>query len=195
MGYPCKVCRGPWVHGFCQQDACPLSQAGGRCRKRDRRSRSRQQRKDRRDHGAAQPVSVADERAGEKTRPRRQRTSHSHSREDREDLWNKLDPDEYAAEERGGEYPFMNIGKRLSWPPRPRCEDVDEDEESEVEDDINEADYVWLSMETAFGIKRWDRVDMKGSDIRLGNRGVFRVGWRQQVAVCRMLRDMEEFRS
>ena len=72
-------------------------------------------------------------------------------------------------------------------------EDVDEDEESEVEDDINEADCVWLSMETAFGIKRWDRVDMKGSDIRLGNRGVFRVGWRQHIAVCRMLRNIDEF--
>ena len=73
--------------------------------------------------------------------------------------------------------------------------DVDEEEESEVENEINEADYVWLSMETAFGIKRWDRVDMKGTDIRLGNRGVFRVGWRQHIAVCRMLKDIEEFLS
>ena len=237
MGYPCKICRGAWLHGFCQQSDCRLSQPGGRVRKRDRRerkrmselrSRSREQRKDRRSHGASQPVSVADERLGEfapsvvvrpwrerkrmpgsrsrlreqrkdceKTQPRRARTSRSRSREDREDLWSKLDVDEYAAEERAGKYPFMNIGKRLSRPPRPTCVeewpqewpppkvDVDEDEESEVEDEINEADCVWLSMETAFGIKKWDKVDMKVSDIRLGNRGVFRVAWRQHIAVCR----------
>ena len=196
------------------------------------RSRSREQRKDRRSHGASQPVSVADERLGEfapsvvvrpwrerkrmpgsrsrlreqrkdceKTQPRRARTSRSRSREDREDLWSKLDVDEYAAEERAGKYPFMNIGKRLSRPPRPTCVeewpqewpppkvDVDEDEESEVEDEINEADCVWLSMETAFGKKKWDKVDMKVSDIRLGNRGVFKVGWHQHIAVCRVPKD------
>ena len=161
MGYPCKVCRGPWVHGFCQQDACPLSQAGGRRRKRDRRSRSREQRKDWRSHGASQPVSVADERAGEFApsavdRPWRERKRNlclrSRSREKRQERWNKYVAEERAADERASEYPSMNIGERLSWPPRPRCGDVDEEEESEVEDEINEADNVWLSMETAHNV-------------------------------------------
>ena len=111
--------------------------------------------------------------------------SRSRSREQRQKRWNYSVADERAADERTSEYPSMNIGKRLCWPPRPRCENVDEEEESEVEDEINEADYVWLSMETAFGIKKWDKVDMKVSDIRLANRGVFRVGWRQHIAVCR----------
>ena len=111
--------------------------------------------------------------------------SRSASREQGQACESKYVAEEMAADERASEDPSMNIGKRRSWPPRPRWEDVEEDEESEVEDEINEADYVWLSMETAFGIKKWDKVEMKVSDIRLANRGVFRVGWRQHIAVCR----------
>ena len=86
--------------------------------------------------------------------------SRSASREQGQACESKYVAEEMAADERASEDPSMNIGKRRSWPPRPRWEDVEEDEESEVEDEINEADYVWLSMETVFRIKIWDRVDM-----------------------------------
>ena len=76
---------------------------------------------------------------------------------------------------------------------------VDEDGEPVVEpagEGTEEADkYVWLPMEKAFGLDMFAHVDMKASDLRAGDRGVFKVGLKQFVSVCRVLKeDMESNR-
>ena len=167
----CKRCGAKYVKGFCQFAGCKMSQASGRVRNRDR----------------------------EETRPRRKRRQKRQpARVGKEQEW--------AREVECDEYPDMDLGARLPWPSREDpdadededaevepADDVDEDEESEVEpadDEIKEADrYVWLSMEKAFDLDMFDPVDMKASDLRAGDRGVFKVGFMQFVAVCRVLKD------
>ena len=48
---------------------------------------------------------------------------------------------------------------------------------------------MWLTMEKAFGLDMFAHVDMKASDLRAGDRGVFKVGLKQFVSVCRVLKD------
>ena len=50
-------------------------------------------------------------------------------------------------------------------------------------------------MEKAFDLDMFDPVDMKASDLRAGDRGVFKVGFMQFVAVCRVLKDDIEQRK